>query len=1380
MQKFILIILLLILPFKLNSQLYKLNLKRQYPVLQAENKIWIGTPQGLYQFSPDDNSFQHFMLPMEPAIREIKELYYHDEWLWCILDSGLAALHLRLNEWLFFDTSKGLPSNQINSMDFQSDYAWVATPGGAARYDLLIEEWEFYDKLREITGRSVHDLKVVNEDIWLITEEGFSEFDPDFEKWRHYKVAADTNDFLKRIFLVTNEIWFVTAQGLVRFDPQLQTQQSFILPPFHQDQLWEIFVEDSRIWAFTKLGIYFYEQQSGVWREFEGNSYLKSSRILDGFINAQQIWILTDQNVLLWDRMRKSWEILDYASGLSTTMYQSVYSVGGLDFLITPSFIDYRRSAQEAWRIHKIESLEGVAAADKKNIFKSLFDNESGGYVPLGNYNWSWQGTRITWITDYQQMYDDDFQSSDPIINYGKRIDLKNQLMLSEFQSVTGFYNNIDYSETMYGLRYRSREKGILREMSWGDFRRESGDIPFAESANVFGLNFWFQAGEKTTRFKRSRFSLKAQAGEVRTKKTYEYLEGGINDQLHIILRDIDYVKNQFYAIPDLTPNTVPNKIEIYVDDLNSTNNTTNTLSHSIIAGVRGDFDLLKATEDYYFYDKAGVIRFTSLLNPDWTIVIRYSSSSGIHEALLQYGGSVTTTLENFYYLGGKSIIPYSFSLTIKDSTGISIPLYYFQIDNNHDGQVDSEWIDFENGILFFPVTTPFPPDVYDTSQPSSIYTLQAYYQSELELIQLQHQNLVRGSEKLYLDGIIALGGNDYVIDYSNGTLVFVREGIVNKDTRIEIEYEYYLTADHDQIRSSMLNWSPSDNFYLQGDWLQFHEELNNAGTLETRSNLLTLHSELRNKIGSFDIRIIPALAYMAENDQLSAINLETLISSSNLRFQSIYQNYSETYSNLYLKQSVIGAIKSNLQFFTSLDIRDDLRLSGEWREIQGYTFPQATTPTDNSTNISLLFHRQNWPGWQLGYQLFKTRASNMYSDKNFFYSRWEYQLPHTLSKKILLQGVKLEAFFRIGDQKNFSNGDNFKQRFQNGYIRLNTNFTDQFQASIFYRRNDLKDNQEQNLYAPISRSERLLIDLSHEQWRLLQVNFRAEHVLNQNFHKNSALNTINMRHFSQINFRLSPGQIWAVLSPLFFEFNINQSISGWQTHKGNASSWLWRLFSSKDSYIQDGQISNNYFVKNEIRLGSYWLIYSLIEWNEYDNRIGASSLKNYNWLWNEKVDIKLGFKTRLNIQYRQFYQNRGYQRTNRYWEPSLYVEHRWSPDFQNIINILYRQRRNVDYLIQDVLHNWESRYEIIWKLYKFLGIKRLEIRQSFTGAYRYGTGYANERNYQLGLSSAIDLYPLHSMILRLRFDVNQYIDEIIKVYNFTSFMFNLKLSFRF
>ena len=88
--------------FRLFPQAIQLNLKKEFPVLQTGSDIWIGTPGGLYQYKGADDSYKLYSIPGKEGMA-IRYLYYDSEWLWCILDTGLAVLQTRLNQWMVFD-----------------------------------------------------------------------------------------------------------------------------------------------------------------------------------------------------------------------------------------------------------------------------------------------------------------------------------------------------------------------------------------------------------------------------------------------------------------------------------------------------------------------------------------------------------------------------------------------------------------------------------------------------------------------------------------------------------------------------------------------------------------------------------------------------------------------------------------------------------------------------------------------------------------------------------------------------------------------------------------------------------------------------------------------------------------------------------------------------------------------------------------------------------------------------------------------------------------------------------------------------------------------------------------------------------------------------
>jgi hypothetical protein len=101
------------------------------------------------------------------------------------------------------------------------------------------------------------------------------------------------------------------------------------------------------------------------------------------------------------------------------------------------------------------------------------------------------------------------------------------------------------------------------------------------------------------------------------------------------------------------------------------------------------------------------------------------------------------------------------------------------------------------------------------------------------------------------------------------------------------------------------LNFSPSDNFYVQADWLNVNRSVTQA--TDSSSNLVSLHSELRKNFGKrVDTRLVSGIAYQADSNKLSGAYLEGLLSTSKFRIQSMYTRYDESYSNLYEPQSMI------------------------------------------------------------------------------------------------------------------------------------------------------------------------------------------------------------------------------------------------------------------------------------------------------------------------------------------------------------------------------------------------------------------------------------------------------------------------------------------
>jgi hypothetical protein len=305
-------------------------------------------------------------------------------------------------------------------------------------------------------------------------------------------------------------------------------------------------------------------------------------------------------------------------------------------------------------------------------------------------------------------------------------------------------------------------------------------------------------------------------------------------------------------------------------------------------------------------------------------------------------------------------------------------------------------------------------------------------------------------------------------------------------------------------------------------------------------------------------------------------------------------------------------------------------------------------------------------------------------------------------------------------------------------------------------------------------------VNLSQEEWRILHVNLRAENTLDRSYHRNSGLTDVRLNQQSQINTRLFPGHLWRRLSSVNLEFDMSRTLSGAGATGADATGWLWGFLNRDTRNLPNSQVTTSYFVRKEYRPAPQVYLYGLLEWSDEKQVVGFSRQRSHSRLWTEELDLKLGFRTRLTIQYRQFLEDRGSSRSLSYRQPSIRMEHRWTPDFQNIWDVTYRRSLSDEGEIRDESEEWISRYDLVLRRSDYLAMDRVEIRQSLSGSYSRTAGYDPERSRKLTLTSSIDLYPLHSMILRAEARFNRFWDALTPENDYHDFAIDLKLSLKF
>ena len=389
---------------------------------------------------------------------------------------------------------------------------------------------------------------------------------------------------------------------------------------------------------------------------------------------------------------------------------------------------------------------------------------------------------------------------------------------------------------------YEGKPDSIIKTISFGDITLSLPNTRFLNiNRNLFGLEGVFEY--KNTRL--TAFGSRSKGvREVRTfrgqsrRASFGYGPRGIQ------VADSNYVKNRYYLIhkgeDDLLHDAyLPIKsgsVEIYIDDSVVGNNQGGQRTS------QGYFNPQFPGQDYNIDYETGEIEFLSAIAASYTIVVAYEylgddggsvgnpgnvfadenvdgsideEGEQVGYVVLKEKGFRGTAASHVYYIGNRNINPRDFTLTIiregqsetfETEEGPVPYIAIFGLDQNGDGIVDPEFIDYDRGLLRFPSSRPF--EIQDPQHPyykyrdslnneaiyleslrstDQIYTIVAdySYQSETYNVGLF---VIPESETVRLNGKLLTRDTDYLMVYEVGSIRFFSE--LDEFDEIVVEFE--------------------------------------------------------------------------------------------------------------------------------------------------------------------------------------------------------------------------------------------------------------------------------------------------------------------------------------------------------------------------------------------------------------------------------------------------------------------------------------------------------------------------------------------------------------------------------------------------------------
>ncbi len=426
-------------------------------------------------------------------------------------------------------------------------------------------------------------------------------------------------------------------------------------------------------------------------------------------------------------------------------------------------------------------------------------------------------------------------------------------------------------SDNKVKIEYKGSEDDILQKIEAGDVSlalpgiKLIGSLP--EHKGLFGIKTSGQLGGL-------RFTAIASK---ETGETNSNTFTGNTKKDSIIRYDIEFARNKFFYTGILSTDSIIDFI-VYKDDGNGYNN-------EVDGAVPGNLLLITSNNDSILYSGffnelvQGELN-DYLLGPGGTY-IEFNNEIGIQEAVgiayivkhsdgtidtvgsIDYNEGDTLKLQalklkedfygsptwdymmmNVYTFNASNIMTDSFAIKIykvnyssgeddeieNDKTYLSL----LGLDNNLDGIVDYNFINFERGYIIFPDKWPFAnsnleePDsiIYTTDETGAdigrLYYLQIEYRGVQNVYSLGVFNILEGSEIVKVNDEVLIRDVDYTIDYEYGIITFLTDKVNSPNANIVIDYQYtpFLSLASKNLMGLHLDYNLSDKLIMNSNWL--------------------------------------------------------------------------------------------------------------------------------------------------------------------------------------------------------------------------------------------------------------------------------------------------------------------------------------------------------------------------------------------------------------------------------------------------------------------------------------------------------------------------------------------------------------------------------
>lgn len=1139
---------------------------RSYSTLSYGGSLWIGTPRGLYRYRYEDNVWSAYGPQNGLLSPVITSLDMQGDMLWIGQDRGVTAFDLRSNTMLHFDSSKGLHTGGTRGVSFEEEYVWTGGSAGAARYDNLIEEWQRIGAAEGLSGDTVHAIVPDGARVFIATERGVNEYDTRHERWRVY--GSPNERPVLDAFTSGGWLWLLREDALLRFDTDARVYALYPLREFRGSGVREIIISGGGFWLVTKDNLWQYDATADALRPFLEIEQLpdRDLHAMAMSSNASTFWFSTASGLTRYIHGSSSWFTFTAANGVPDADFRNLFPLGDGVVTFSDEKLVYYLADEDRWYTFPLLAPE---AGDGARV---SLDPAAGSYADFGGgVRLDLSGSRSAWL--WQDPFGQDefiWNGEDP----SKRNDLKARLDLGGGRRISASYHDADYEDVVYGAEYRGARDDVLQSLQWGDMRLEQGTSVLQQSLGIFGVGGRAVYGERTPRYGRSLIEVSAMSGHKTTARTTDVFQGQRRERSASV-NDAGWLRNTYYSLrPDrrLLPLDA-DEVTLYRPLYEGAPAGLSDLRSTTIAGITADWRPLDDGINYVLDREQSVI---ILQGEDRyrTMAARMVKNGIVTELLLGDESGQYQELRNRYDVG-YGLIPSSLRIRIMDINGNETPLSLYGLDGDGDGRVDAEFMDFSSGILRFPADQPFPEGAY--GDPGTVtYRMQVEYESMSTSYSLSRRHIVRGSETVLVDGLPVTAGEDYILDYSGGYLVFTRDGAVLDDSRVEISYEYVRNKADERVTQAAVTVSPSDFMQASVSAGRFHAQDASAPTTFMQGG-----GELRWQSDALDLRVQPEYRHtVSDSASGDAAGLSAALSTAAARLSLRSTLRSDGYRELLASDFAGNRLRADHALKAEYDVSTELRLFATHRQRSGTDTLTGDESRDLSSTVGLQLIRADWPSVTLQGDYLEVGDRIGTRDRRGGRVDATWNPAATLLDMAGIQAARLSGYARISEERVQSGSYPGTYRTQNYFLRTVVNPRPLFTINTWYQGDAREQRGARDEYLPDYQRDKYYLDILAEHLRGLSLGGRITSDVRQMM---SSARTQDRQHSSTLqgNVRMAPGAWIDILQPFTIYGSVQHSERVYRSMGTDAAGFVAAFFSRGNGRV----LSRNWSTWYETRL---------------------------------------------------------------------------------------------------------------------------------------------------------------------------------------------------